>query len=72
MERNTVTTIDQLRVGDRFYKQSDRKKIVWEKVFHATKKTHFMTYRFFAKQDGMLYPEPIKKSTQLIFLRHTN
>lgn len=69
MERNTLTTIDKLQVGDRFYKANDKKKEVWEVVEHETKQTHFQTYRFWATNGKLKYPEPVKKNTVLVFLR---
>jgi hypothetical protein len=70
MERNTPTTIGELQIGDRFYKCSDKKKQVWEKVESEVKQTHFQTYRHFAKQPGMRFPQPMNKATAVIFLRH--
>lgn len=72
MERHTVTTIDKLISGDRFYKASDKKKQAWQVVPGEVKKTHFQTYRFFAKRDTDKHPTPINKSTPIVFLRHTN
>lgn len=70
MERLTVTTIDKLQVGDRFYKAADRQKAVWTKVQHDVKITNFQTYKYFALKDGSRHPEAISKTTSLIFLKH--
>lgn len=70
MERNTVTTMYHLKIGDRFYKCSDKKKTVWTKVEAETKQTHFQTYKHFGILDGEKYPVAFKSDTQVIFLRH--
>lgn len=72
MERNTPTTINQLRIGDRFYKAADKKKEVWQKVEHTVKITKYQTYAHFALKDGTRHPEAISKTTAIIFLRNTN
>lgn len=69
MERNTITKINALKVGDRFYKLHDRKKTVWTKTDHAPKKTNYYTYTNFANTDDKMYPEPFKHDTQVVFLR---
>lgn len=70
MERNTITTIDKLEIGDRFYKLNDKKKVCWTVVEAEKKTTYFRTYRFFAMKDGENFPTPTNKDTQLVFLRH--
>ena len=81
MERNDKTTMYRLRPGDRFYKLADKKKTVFEKVEHETKKTHFRTYKHWAIDAkycrGTLTPDqiemfgkPINGDTEVIFLRH--
>lgn len=71
MERNIQTTIGDLQPGDRFYVLTDKKKLVWQKVESQTKITRFQTYSHFAKKDGIKYPQAFKKSTVVVFLRHT-
>lgn len=70
MERNTTTTIEQLAIGDRFYKAKDRTKTVLTKVEHETKVTKYQTYTQWAKNDTEKYPQPMKSDTAVIFLRH--
>lgn len=70
MERKTQTTVGELKIGDRFYRCQDKKKEVWQKVEHKVKQTGFQTYSHFAKRDADLHPQPLKKDTQVIFLRH--
>jgi hypothetical protein len=70
MERNTQTTICELQIGDRFYRTGDKNKVVWEIVESDLLKTHFQTYKHFAIQAGMKFPQPMKKHTAVIFLRH--
>lgn len=70
MERNTITTAGQLKIGDRFYRVNDKKKIVWEKVPSDIKITHFQTYKHFASTPGMKFPQAINKDTKVVFLRH--
>lgn len=48
MKRNEVTTVDKLQIGDRFYFLNDKNKVVWEKVEHEVKATHYRTYSHFA------------------------
>jgi hypothetical protein len=81
MERNEKTTIHFLKTGDRFYKLSDNKKTVLEKVPHEVKKTAYRTYtnwaidakyckgRLTADQIEM-YAKPINSETEVVFLRH--
>ena len=70
MNRNTPTTIGQLKIGDRFHKAGDKKKEVWQKVEHKVKVTDYQTYGHFAKKDNEKFATPFKKETQVIFLRH--
>lgn len=72
MERNTRTTIGELVLGDRFYRQSDKAKVVWTKVAGEVKKTGYQTYVHFGVRDGgnPKYPEALKKDTAVVFLRH--
>lgn len=71
MERNTQTTIGELKAGDRFYFIKDKKKMVWQKVEQKAKQTYFQTYSNFARQDGQKYEQPFKRLTGVVFLRHT-
>ncbi len=66
---NTVTTIHQLNIGDRFYKLQDKTKTVWEKVEGEVKKTYYQTYRHFAKRDNDKFSQPFQSSTPVVFLR---
>lgn len=59
MERNTVTTIDKLEIGDRFYKVGDKKKDVYTKVGITT-----------MQKDGERYPMFLNPARQIVFIRH--
>ncbi len=69
MERNTATTIDKLKPGDRFYVANDKKKEMFEKVAHEVKKTNYQTYKHFGKKDNEKFPVAFKNDTRIIFLR---
>lgn len=47
MKKNTMTTVANLQIGDRFYFQNDKNKVVWELVQHEKKSTHYRTYHHF-------------------------
>ncbi|TZF81797.1 hypothetical protein FW774_17220 [Pedobacter sp. BS3] len=84
MQRNTITTAGALKVGDRFYKLSDKKKKPFEIVQGDTKVTHFRTYKLFCCAcdilDNKYMSEALKrrqysalvKDTQVVYLRSTN
>jgi hypothetical protein len=83
MERNTITTVANLKPGDRFFKVNDKNKKVLQIVEHAPKKTHFRTYKIFCCLvqiiEGRLTPtakegyySPILKDTQVVYLRSTS
>lgn len=69
MERNTQTTIKNLKPGDRFYKVTDKKKEVWQKVVCEVKVTKYQTYSNFAKRDIDQSSQAFKSETEIIFLR---
>jgi len=76
MERMTLTTIDQLKKGDRFFLKTDKQKEVWEKVDSPAIITPYQTYKNFAITDKMLWmkhpiPKAFKSETKVIFLRHS-
>ncbi|RKR83213.1 hypothetical protein BDD43_3415 [Mucilaginibacter gracilis] len=66
MKRNEITEAKHLKLGDRFYKQSDAKKTVLELVAGKPDKTH----NVFAREPHKRYPEPLKRDTKVVFLRH--
>jgi hypothetical protein len=83
MERLTVTKINDLQIGDRFYKASDRKKVTMVKVDHTVKRTYYRTYRNFCIEaavydhhKGILKAvheriiRPLNADTAVVFLRH--
>lgn len=70
MEKNTLTTVDKLQIGDRFYKAGDRKKELWTKVEAQKKVTYFQTYVHWAKKDKEVHPQALKANSPVIFLRH--
>ncbi|WP_346237745.1 hypothetical protein ABDK00_001545 [Niabella insulamsoli] len=72
MERNTITTVDKLQLGDRFYKANDKNKTVLTKVESEIKVTIYRTYRHFAKTDKEKFPQPINANTRVVFLRNEN
>lgn len=72
MNRNTLTTVMALSVGDRFYKLTDRNKMVLMKVDAPVKKTEYRTYRHFCKSDSDRWPVAINGDTKVVFLRHQN
>ncbi|MFD2961342.1 MULTISPECIES: hypothetical protein [Olivibacter] len=48
MQRNEVSTMEKLTLGDRFYFANDKKRLVWQKVEHAATQTKYRTYKHFA------------------------
>ncbi|UOE48010.1 hypothetical protein MTO98_26725 [Mucilaginibacter sp. SMC90] len=74
MERNTRTTAEKLRVGDRFYKASDKAKTVNQMVEREPKQTQYRTYKlwYLPPNTSPKYPKAIDKNTEVIFLRHTD
>ena len=72
MERNTQTTVRQLKIGDRFFKASDKKRIPWQMVEADMKKTYFKHYHYWAKLDNCTKPEPLDGATKVVFLRNVN
>lgn len=71
MERNTQTTIDELAIGDRFYRAKDRNRKVLEKIEHKAFVTKHYTYRHWALADGERHPEMFKNGTPVVYLRST-
>ena len=81
MNRNTVTMISELKIGDRFYKAGDKNKTVFQKVDHKSKRTQWQTYTQFAIEAKILgrdlnqskieeHAKAFKRDTSVIFLRH--
>lgn len=70
MERNTITKVNRLNYGDRFYKVKDKKKKVFELIPGERKTTAFRSYGFFGKADDELHPRPLDGKTDVVFLRH--
>lgn len=64
-----LTTVDKLKLGDRFYKATDRKKHPYTLTECVPIKTFFRTYNYFATKDGERNPAAIVKTTQVVFLR---
>lgn len=69
MERNTVTILSKLQIGDRFYKTADPKRKVYTKVEGEVVKTYFQTYKHYGKADNERFPVMMKGNTSVIFLR---
>lgn len=84
MNRNEVTTAENLQIGDRFYKLGDKKKEVLQMIQHEAKVTHFRTYKLFccpslAIDNNLMNQKlkdyqikPIIKETQVVFLKNVN
>ena len=70
MERNTPTTVNKLKTGDRFYKAKDSKKQVLQMIDHQAKETLHYTYHYWCKTDNDRHPQAIKGDTNVIFLRN--
>lgn len=79
MKRNDLVTVVELKIGDRFYKATDKKKTVFEMVVGEKKQNHFRTYKYFCCEADLIERNPImkdrsykaiNKDTQVVFLRH--
>lgn len=82
MERNTPTTANQLKIGDRFYKLADKSRKPYEMVESDPKTTQYRTYKLFcipaAIMDAPLLDDKKKRNqmealltgTPVVFLRH--
>ena len=69
MKSKQLTTVDQLQIGDRFYKAGDQKKKVWTKVHHETKVRNYQTYKHWGLPDGEKWPQALKGNSPVVFLR---
>jgi outer membrane lipoprotein-sorting protein len=65
MERNTLTTFGQLRIGDRFYATGDKSKTAYE-VTGPKKYNHIMNGK-----KSWMYDKDVKEDRLVMFLRHT-
>lgn len=84
MLRNTITTAEYLKPGDRFYKKADKRKQPLQLVEHEAKQTQYRTYKLFCCPadilDNKLMNEglkrrqyaPILKDTAVVYLRNVN
>lgn len=72
MERNTLTTVKKLTIGDRFYKAGDKNKTLHTVVESTPLKTFFTTYKYFAIRDSDKLKVAFKPDTQVIFIRNIN
>jgi hypothetical protein len=70
MQKGTVTKVNRLNIGDRFYKLKDKKKAVYEMVPGEIKRTAFKTYGYWCQADGDRYPKAINGKTEVVYLRH--
>lgn len=77
MQRNQITTVKDLKVGDRFYKVSDRSKTVYE---ITDIKNHFLNPKYACleaqiadhatlQEKVYAFAKPIAAHTPVIFLR---
>lgn len=83
MEAKTITTAGSLQIGDRFYKQVDKKKKVFQMVEGDQKQTQYRTYKLFCCpadiMDNTYMTDALKrrqyaailKDTAVVFLRST-
>lgn len=84
MNKNEITTIDQLANGDRFYFLADKSKTVWQKVERKAKKTEYQTYRYWALQASLVDTvmqhssiyfsnciKAVNRETKIVYLRST-
>jgi hypothetical protein len=83
MNRNNVTTVDKLVIGDRFYRCNDKHKEVLELVEMPAKRTYYRTYRHFFITASTLenirndaerikrMAKPINGTTAVVFLRNS-
>lgn len=81
MQKFEQTIAGRLKVGDRFYKATDKKKTVYEIVEGEVKNTHWRTYRMFCcpavamdneYMDARLKAyqnKPIQSDTKVVYLR---
>lgn len=72
MEKYTRTTIDQLRIGDRFYRLGDKRKQEWTKVIHKSNRFQLQSHTNWALKDACRYPLAMDTTTEVIFLRHVS
>lgn len=80
MNRNEVTSIDRLQIGDRFYKSSDKAKVkeVYQ-VMDPEKQIRTKSQKHFACPVGFLglnceasKTVPLNENTMVVFLRSPN
>ena len=64
MEKKTLTTLDKLNDGDRFYKAGDQKKQVWTKNQSIDHQISYVT------KDKERYPQKMKLNAPVVFLRN--
>jgi hypothetical protein len=69
LKLNSICTIDQLELGDRFVFAKDKKQRKFTKVEGKTKTTKYRTYVYWALQDGQKWPVSLSSNTVLKFLR---
>ncbi len=65
MERNTNTTVGELKVGDRFYRATGKDRTVLEVVSLKPKAGGAMV-----KKDTEVHPWLMKNEVAVVFLRH--
>lgn len=66
MQPVTLTTADQLKPGDSFYKQADETKTVYTVQDYGKMRKD----KIFATKPGLTWPDPIPQKTEVIFLQH--
>ena len=68
MQRNTKTTVGELKTGDRFYKTTGKKTEIYEHRGNGSKPNSIATLPIYGKK----FIEELKKDIQVIFLRNIN
>lgn len=84
MEKNEVTTAGKLKIGDRFYKRSDKKKKALQMVEEGYKSKDLKTPKLFCCATDIIdnkyindnlkrkQYQPILQNHGVVFLRHAN
>lgn len=68
MQRNKLTTLDQLAIGDRFHKAGDKKKEVWTVLQIQEQRHKAATYEVI--RDKERHSDTMTGNKSVVFLRH--
>lgn len=84
MQSRTLTTINQLKVGDRFYVPKKTTREVFEIIHHQVTKTQYQTYKHWAVSAAVVdnprfddaakarLARAFKGETEVVYLRNVN